>query len=143
MSYRCLDTWTFEGQTINLSKITDFSVITSSIENLTSPTRTVLFEQNSLPSYITQGDAVYTYDADDNNTYDFFKNDKIGIVLGKYSYNGTWYGAIFYNYLANNVISYWGNTAGSAKPRYYYFSIIVNEATQRAFILCYTYYSGE
>lgn len=142
MSYRCLETWTFENQTINLSKITDFSIITSEIESYTAPTYTLLFNQDTLPSWVTTEDVVYAFNTD-TNSYDFIKTDELSIVFGKYVVSGnTWYGAIIYNLLSNTIVDYWGNRWSDNKPRYYYVAIVIDDISERAFLLLYTDYSG-
>lgn len=146
MTYRCLDTWTMSGQTVLLSKITDFTKITSTIEGYTYPQKADLYTGSDFPSWFTMGDRLYQFQASslDQNTYDFLTNENIGVNLGKYVRNGTtYYGSVMYNFLntTNQVIVNYGNTSGNAGQRNYYLGIIVNDETQRAFLLHANYYS--
>ena len=139
----CIKQWLFGDSVLDMSILTDFTQIPSSLVNATSPTMSRIYDQSysSRPSFVTLGDVFYTYSGTSTPTDQtvFVESDYIKIVFGKYAntYGGTptTWGFIIYNKLNNYArIDSYGDE-GYGLTRDYWIGVILDPTNQRAYLM--------
>lgn len=123
-----------------LGKITDFSVITETIRNYTTPASTRIYGlDTNPPSFVSEfGDLIYEpTDVTDLNVYTWMNTPYLKITYG-YNKAGNSFGLYFINNISGDGIDSFNDNYSDIQQGYrskYYFVIVLDVSNARAYIL--------